>query len=762
MRWDSLVETARGPVLLKDIVPGDKVLTHKSRYRAVSAVHDQGVLPILKITTHSGRVTHAAPSHPYLTPNGWVEAGDLKIGDVLATVVPEEDRLSGTRMAPEEARLLGYIVGDGSVTTNVAGFTNADLEVIADFERCAAYCGFKTGKSHRKNHWHVRLHGGGKVHAFLDKHGLRGKSSYDKRIPAAVMSGRREVVANFVGAYWTCDGGFDVRPTGGRESRYRAYGTTVSRDLANDLVYALGILGIESRLRERSRALETARQPGGIYRYFSIEVQKEEMTGRFADLPGLCTKKKNIASKCRSAFSRPLWDDHIISIEPEADAHCLCLTVEEDHSFTCSGIAVKNTMKSLLVSVFWPAWEWGPGAMPWLRYLGTSYDETYARRDSRRMRDLVSSSWYQALWPMELTRFGEGSFENTMHGSREAKVFANLTGGRGNRLLLDDPHSVDTAESVGDRLKVTRRFRESLQSRLNDQKRDAIIVIMQRLHERDVCGVIEELGLPYVKLILPMEFEPKRKCITHFGGYTWEDPRTEAGELLDEGRFPRDVVDALKIASGSHAYAGQYQQRPTAREGGLFKRQWFQIVDAVPAEARREVRRWDLAATIQKDSNDPDWTVGLKMATDGTRFYIKDVVRFRDAGDMVRRSIKNTASVDGHACHIEIPQDPGQAGKDQAKNIIGQNAGFRISAMRETGDKGTRAEPFGAQLEAGNVYLLKGDWNEAFIEELCGFPVGHDDQVDAASGAFAYLTRTSGPLVISKKVLHRAKVTHRR
>ncbi len=416
-------------------------------------------------------------------------------------------------------------------------------------------------------------------------------------------------------------------------------------------------------------------------------------------------------------------------------------------------------MKSLLASVMWEAWEWGPAGKPWMRYLGTSYDLGYATRDSRKMRDLVLSEWYQKLWPITLSRTGEDDFENTQRGSRVAKVFANLTGGRGNRVILDDPHSVDSAESTGERMRVTRRFRESLQSRLNDQKRDAIIVIMQRLHERDVCGVIEQLDLPYTKLILPMEFEPKRRCVTHFAGHTWKDPRTREGELLDKGRFPQSVVQALKDASGGHAYAGQYQQRPSAREGGMFKREWLgKIVEAVPAAAmRRVVRKWDLAASLPEDAADPDWTVGLKMATDGAgTFYILDVIRVRTDAGRVRDLIKGTAVADGRAVKIVVPQDPGQAGKDQKASLIKMLAGYRVSAVRETGDKGTRAEPFAAQLEAGNVILLAGPWNEAFIEELVAFDQGHDDQVDAASGAFTELTTSSGPLKISAEVLARS------
>ncbi len=226
-----------------------------------------------------------------------------------------------------------------------------------------------------------------------------------------------------------------------------------------------------------------------------------------------------------------------------------------------------GTMKSLTVSTFLGAWEWGPMGKPGLRYLTTCYNPDYAIRDSRKMRDLVTNKWYQTLWPdIVLIRAAEDSFENTYKGAREAMPFNSLTGERGNRAILDDPHSVETAESDNDRKKTTRKFREGLTSRLNDPARDAIIVMMQRLHPEDVCGVIEELGLPYTKLVLPMEFN--RSLVVKTPYYT--DPRTEEGELLDPLRTPRDKVEALKIELGPHAYDTQYQQQPRAREGSYY------------------------------------------------------------------------------------------------------------------------------------------------------------------------------------------------
>jgi hypothetical protein len=272
-----------------------------------------------------------------------------------------------------------------------------------------------------------------------------------------------------------------------------------------------------------------------------------------------------------------------------------------------------GTMKSLLVSVFWPAWEWGPRGLASLRYLTTSYSESYVKRDARRMRDLINSEWYQGLWPLQLVREAEISFENAARGYREGRPFSGLTGGRGDRLIVDDPHSTETAESEADRTRTTRTFRESVPLRLNDPVKSAIVIIMQRLHANDVSGVALALKLGYVHIMLPMEFESERRCVTPIG----QDPRVEDGELLLPDRFTPETVERDKVPLGSYGVAGQFQQRPAPREGGLFKRAWFgEPIAAAPA-GTRWVRHWDLAASKSRGA------LGISRVT---RFiYIKSI-----------------------------------------------------------------------------------------------------------------------------------------
>jgi hypothetical protein len=231
---------------------------------------------------------------------------------------------------------------------------------------------------------------------------------------------------------------------------------------------------------------------------------------------------ETIRNRCKTlaGFVREAW--HVL--EPEAkyvpnwhiDAICAHLEAVTDGRINRLLINVPpGSSKSLIVSVMWPAWEWGPCGRRSLRYLATAFNEGPVKRDTRKCRDLIASEWYQRLWPeVRLTRTAETSFANSATGTREGVPFGSLTSQRGDRLIIDDPHSTETAESDTERLNTTRKFREGAVNRLNDQEKSAIVVIMQRLHEQDISGVIISLGMDYVHLMLPMEFDPTRSCET--------------------------------------------------------------------------------------------------------------------------------------------------------------------------------------------------------------------------------------------------------
>ena len=190
-----------------------------------------------------------------------------------------------------------------------------------------------------------------------------------------------------------------------------------------------------------------------------------------------------------------------------------------------------GTMKSMLVGVFWPAWQWGPQGLVSNRIIGASHEMGLAVRDARRMRALVTSDWFQSRWPMTMVsdQNQKTYFENDSTGWRQANAVASMTGRRGDVVIWDDPHSVEAALSPAHRETSVRVFQETLPTRLNNPDRSAIVIVMQRLHEGDVSGLILENDYGYEHLCLPMEFDPARRCQTSIGFTDW---RETEGELL--------------------------------------------------------------------------------------------------------------------------------------------------------------------------------------------------------------------------------------
>jgi predicted phage terminase large subunit-like protein len=285
-----------------------------------------------------------------------------------------------------------------------------------------------------------------------------------------------------------------------------------------------------------------------------------------------------------------------------------------------------------------------------------------------------------------------------------------------------------------------------MSTRLNDQKTGSYIIIQQRVHHNDLLGHVlaKQSAIPWTYLCLPAEFEPDHPN-------RWiRDPRKEAGELLWPEHVPRAALESIKEALGPYAAAGQLQQRPSPREGGFFKRGWFGFVDVAPSDIRW-VRGWDFAATEkQVMKSDPDYTASAKIGySPSTKlWYVGHIERFREDPDEVERRFIQRAEMDGDQVHVQIPQDPGQAGKGQARNMVRLLPKHSVVAAPVTGDKMSRAHPWAAKAGAGLVKLVKGGWNEPFLVELTSFPTGaHDDQIDAVSAAFERLLSSSSAIV---------------
>jgi predicted phage terminase large subunit-like protein len=391
-----------------------------------------------------------------------------------------------------------------------------------------------------------------------------------------------------------------------------------------------------------------------------------------------------------------------------------------------------GSMKSLLTGVFWPAWEWINN--PAQRWLFGSYKETLAMRDSLKTRRLITSDWYQErfghIYQLSGDQNSKLKFETDKTGARTAAGVLSATGERALRIIWDDPHNIEEAESDIMRQSVIDSWDGTWSERGADPEMSAFLVVMQRLHEGDICGHLTDLG-GWEHLVIPQEYEGRKYFETSLG---WKDPRENDGDLLWPHHNNADVVWEKKKTLGPYRYAGQHQQRPAPREGGMFQEHWFQKVDAVPAIAHR-VRAWDNAST----EGDGDYTVGVLMAksNDGL-YYIEDVVRGRwsstDRDKIKRMTAEKDGAKYGGRVHIWDYQDPGGAGKDAAAASVRNLAGFPVHIELARKNKEVNADAFASQAGAGNVRMLKADWNEAYVTEMIVFPMGkHDDQVDPSA-----------------------------
>ncbi len=456
----------------------------------------------------------------------------------------------------------------------------------------------------------------------------------------------------------------------------------------------------------------------------------------------LLNVERELCKRSLAEFAKRAWR----VLEPSAelkwgwalDAICLHLEAVTDGRITRLLMNVPpGSMKSLLTGVIWPAWEWGAKGMPEMRFVGTAHEEQLAIRDSRKCRDLIKSEWYQELWPIQLLSDldGKREFGNTKKGIRQARAFTSMTGVRGDRVILDDPISADNANSEP-KLEAARiAFTETLPTRINNEK-SAIVVIMQRLNEKDVSGVIKEMGLPYVHLYIPMRFEAKFKCHTSIG---WEDPRTEEGELMFPERFSEQQVQELEKVLGSYGAAGQLQQRPAPRGGGILKTEWFKYYTVVPRVEWTNI----YVDTAQKTGEENDYSVlELWGRTTGGQGILLDLIRGKwEAPELLTHArafwIKHRDGYKPRSMRVEDKV----SGTGLIQTL--RREGYPVIAIQRSKDKISRGHDAAPFIESGNILLpMDAPWLSDFLAEGQTFPNGaHDDQLDPMFDAIEDIQR---------------------
>lgn len=381
---------------------------------------------------------------------------------------------------------------------------------------------------------------------------------------------------------------------------------------------------------------------------------------------------------------------------------------------------------------------WCFGKVPDCEFIHASYSGALAVNNSTAVRGVVQHEMYLEIFPgLALASDAQHHWKTAAGGVMYATgTGGTITGfgagkhrdGFGGAIIIDDPHKADEANSDVIRKGVIDWFQNTLESRKNSPD-TPIIVIMQRLHEEDLAGwLLGDRGA-----------DGKGPAVAGGNGELWENLCLSVWNEDETPLWPEkhDAETLRRMEKAApYVFAGQYRQLPAPPAGGTIQPDMLQVVDAIPHNVVEWCRGWDLGA-----STSGDFTAGGKVGrlSDG-RYIIADMKREQFETNKRDTLIKNTALADGRMLKQSLPQDPGQAGKSQVAAFAKLLAGHNVHFSPETGDKVTRATPMASQINAGNVLLLRGTWNDAFKDECRMFPFGkYDDQVDASARGFNQL-----------------------
>ncbi len=389
-------------------------------------------------------------------------------------------------------------------------------------------------------------------------------------------------------------------------------------------------------------------------------------------------------------------------------------------------------MKSMLVSVMWPAWMWLK--RPSERYLTGSYDASLALRDAVKTRDLITSDWYQTTfrpdWGLKRDQNVKSRYANSLTGERMCfSVSGKLTGFRGDGWVIDDPLNMKEALSEAAREEAARIVTKALPSRLNDQRKGWRVIVMQRLHEEDPAGVVLKQG-DWDHLCLPVRFDPARRSSTSIG---WEDPRQAKGELLFQEMFDEPVLAGLAKELGPQEFSGQYEQLPTPAGGLIFQRAWWQYYDTPPAQFDELCMSVD--ATFKGLTTSDFVTMGV-WGRLGQHFYLLDLVRdqmdYPATKDALRALCARWPSVGTKL--IEEKANGAALIAEMGREVGG------LIPVSPTDSKIARARAISGHAQAGCIWLPRyAPWLEDFVIEASRFPLGkNDDQVDMMTQAILH------------------------
>jgi predicted phage terminase large subunit-like protein len=386
--------------------------------------------------------------------------------------------------------------------------------------------------------------------------------------------------------------------------------------------------------------------------------------------------------------------------------------------------------KSSYATIAWPAWGWTRDSTK--RFLTSSYSADLSRDHSIKRRRLIQSPWYQSIWPMEMSRDTDrqDQYSNLSTGEMIAtSVGATATGRGGSILILDDALSADEAKSKVKRVTMHGWFVDTFSKRLDDPAKGVIVAIEQRTHQEDFTGwAMANEPEQWTLLKIPLVAERPQQYSFPMSGQVIT---REAGDVLQPDRFPPSVIAQRRIHTRN--FATQDQQEPAPDSGIVFMREWWKYRSAPRARYDRVITSWDFAVEGKSTS---DYNVGVCLGQVGAEIDIIDVFRAKIPFPQQQRALQAFAQKHPEASkHLVEKKANGPAIVASLATVVSG-----LVAIEPQGSKEMRADAASGTVEAGNVYLVEGAWNNDWVDEHTIFPNGiNDDQCDAAAQGINYL-----------------------
>ena len=625
--------------------------------------------------------------------------------------------VGSAKALPLDPYVLGVWLGDGSQTKPAITFAEADRAVVAEVESRGfpitrewthASTGVQTAYFGAALSDRLRRCG-----VFTLEYGQRLK-----HIPAEYLTSSVDQRLALLAGLIDTDG-YTYRGTG------RVVFTTTDEALARSVEELLSSLGCSfSTVTEQPKLSSSGVQ--GVKPYFVVG-----FTPHF-EIPCILARKRNVPRETRRRVAIAAIDH----LPCGKVGHCI--TVDRADGLYLAGRTMQATHNSDQIVEFI---AWLAGQMPELRTIYASFSDRLGVRANLKMQRIYDSPRYQRVFPG--TRISQTNavtisgqtlrnreiIEHIGTGGyfRNTTVRGSITGESLDLGVIDDPiKGRAEANSEATREAAWGWLTDDFLTRFSEH--GALLIILTRWHVDDPVGRLREA-------------DPGLRVLTYKAIATEDERHRNAGEALFPEHKSLDFLLARKAIMTESSWESLYQQEPFLRAGGMFPIEKFHILEFPPAKAdiKASVRYWDKAGTKDGDGAE---TAGVLMhwLRDG-RFVIGHVAHGRWEALEREAKIKAWATADGYAVQVFVEQEPGSGGKESAQATVRNLAGFTVGLDRVTGDKVTRAEPYAAQVQGGNVCLVPGDWHRAFLEEHESFPNGKlKDMVDAASGALVKLT----------------------